>query len=237
MNAIVLSPACMLLHDEAIRTARSDGIADLVQPRMRLAMEVKVLPCGGLRQPDHRLLRPVDDGGESGREHPEGDIDPIVGESFGFAGRAHVGGAKAAVRRRVVPFTAKKARTREGFEIGPHLLGSQPLPNTVDAEEPGRDDRMTKVVADTLPPRLVGYTAPQAVEDLVKGPVEEIYRARDRHLSGTPLMVQLPGFGPRRLRYRREELGSPPKVTSTMLSYQLRPNGSQGSRGALSAGA
>ena len=77
---------------------------------------------------------------------------------------------------------------------------------------------MTKVVADTLPPRLVGYTAPQAVEDLVKGPVEEIYRARDRHLSGTPLMVQLPGFGPRRLRYRREELGSPPKVTSTMLS-------------------
>ena len=113
MNAIVLSLACMLLHDEAIRTARSDGIADLVQPRMRLAMEVKVLPCGGLRQPDHRLLRPVDDGGESGREHPEGDIDPIVGESFGFAGRAHVGGAKAAARAGSSPSPPRRrARAR-----------------------------------------------------------------------------------------------------------------------------
>jgi hypothetical protein len=109
------NPSRMLLHDEAIRTQGSDGVADVSQLSLSSAEERAALSRRGLQEPDYRFLPPLDAADERSRQHAKGDFNPVLGEPIGLASRVHIGCPETAVCGSIIRFITEETGTHDSL--------------------------------------------------------------------------------------------------------------------------
>jgi hypothetical protein len=122
-------------------------------------------------------------------EDSENDGNRSVCQSLVLTGYGGVSSPEACLGFRVILVGAQNTLTRERLDIALDPLVSEPLLQGWHTKEVGSDKRMTDVVEEVMPPRLIDVPSTQSVKRCVYTVLQDVSVNTERHLPCLPLLV------------------------------------------------